>query len=136
MHTFTYSIHRASHILFSNFLLCVFNSIYHPRSIFLNLEVPEKIYSKKGEHMCPVDGYVCFRNSEHICGRVGKVRVVFLLEQPTFHSHTRTQTRIHMRRTSITIPACVPACVTYRSTHTHLCKDMHMHTLKYTHRVC
>lgn len=46
----------------------------HPRRIFVNLEVAEKIYSRKGEHMCPVDGYVCFRNSELICGRVGKVR--------------------------------------------------------------
>ncbi len=28
-----------------------------------------------GEHMCPEDGYVCFRNSELISGRLGKVRV-------------------------------------------------------------
>ena len=33
----------------------------------------EKIYSKKGEHMCPQDGFVAFRNSELICGRLGKV---------------------------------------------------------------
>lgn len=44
-----------------------------PRSIFVNLEIVEKIYTKKGEHMCPADGYVAFRNSELICGRVGKV---------------------------------------------------------------
>eukprot|EP00197_Chlamydomonas_leiostraca_P012021 CAMPEP_0202861128 /NCGR_PEP_ID=MMETSP1391-20130828/2625_1 /ASSEMBLY_ACC=CAM_ASM_000867 /TAXON_ID=1034604 /ORGANISM="Chlamydomonas leiostraca, Strain SAG 11-49" /LENGTH=1424 /DNA_ID=CAMNT_0049540457 /DNA_START=102 /DNA_END=4376 /DNA_ORIENTATION=+ len=41
--------------------------------IFVNLEIVEKIYTKKGEHMCPADGYVAFRNSELICGRVGKV---------------------------------------------------------------
>lgn len=45
-----------------------------PRSIFVNLEIVERVYSKKGEHMCPNDGYVCFRNSELVCGRLGKVR--------------------------------------------------------------
>jgi DNA-directed RNA polymerase III subunit RPC1 len=44
------------------------------RRVFVNLEMAEKIYSKKGQHMCPNDGYVAFRNSEHICGRIGKVR--------------------------------------------------------------
>ena len=39
----------------------------------MNLEIAERIYSKKGEHMCVNDGYVCFRNSELICGRMGKV---------------------------------------------------------------
>jgi len=24
------------------------------------------------EHMCPKDGYVCFRNSQLLCGRLGK----------------------------------------------------------------
>ena len=42
--------------------------------IFVNLEMAEKMYSKRGEHMCPLDGYVAFRNSELICGRLGKVR--------------------------------------------------------------
>jgi DNA-directed RNA polymerase III subunit RPC1 len=41
--------------------------------VFVNLEISEKIYSKKGQHMCPNDGYVCFRNSALICGRIGKV---------------------------------------------------------------
>lgn len=50
-----------------------------PRRIFLNLEVAEKSYSRQGLHMCPRDGYVCFRNSELICGRIGKVRG---LQQP------------------------------------------------------
>lgn len=40
--------------------------------IFLNLEMPEREYSKKGESMCPKDGWVVFRNSELICGRLGK----------------------------------------------------------------
>jgi hypothetical protein len=30
--------------------------------IFVNLETSEKIYTK-GEHLCPMDGFVCFRNS-------------------------------------------------------------------------
>lgn len=35
----------------------------HVRSpIYVNLELSEKIYTKKGEHMCLADGYVCFRN--------------------------------------------------------------------------
>lgn len=42
-------------------------------SIFINLEMAEKVYSKKGQHMCPNDGYVAFRNSELISGRLGKV---------------------------------------------------------------
>jgi len=32
----------------------------------------EREYSKKGESMCPKDGWVIFRNSELICGRLGK----------------------------------------------------------------
>ncbi|PNW84960.1 hypothetical protein CHLRE_03g165750v5 [Chlamydomonas reinhardtii] len=41
--------------------------------VFVNLEMAEKVYTKKGEHMCPNDGWVCFRNSELISGRLGKV---------------------------------------------------------------
>ncbi|KAJ8503700.1 hypothetical protein OPV22_004586 [Ensete ventricosum] len=39
--------------------------------VFLNLMVKEKIYTKS-ETMCPSDGYVYFRNSELICGQLGK----------------------------------------------------------------
>jgi DNA-directed RNA polymerase III subunit RPC1 len=39
----------------------------------VNLEMAEKVYSRKGEHMCINDGYVVFRNSELICGKLGKV---------------------------------------------------------------
>lgn len=41
--------------------------------IFVNVEMPERLYSKKGEHMCKNDGYICFRNSELLSGRIGKV---------------------------------------------------------------
>ncbi|MEW5309629.1 MAG: hypothetical protein WDW38_001506 [Sanguina aurantia] len=41
--------------------------------IFVNVEMAERIYSKQGEHMCPLDGYVAFRNSQLLCGRIGKV---------------------------------------------------------------
>lgn len=44
----------------------------HTRRIFLNFEMPEREYSKKGETMCPKDGWVCFRNSNLISGRLGK----------------------------------------------------------------
>ena len=39
--------------------------------VFVSLETQEKIY-KKDEHMCPMDGFVCLRNSELVCGRLGK----------------------------------------------------------------
>ena len=39
----------------------------------MNLELAEREYSKKGEHMCCKDGYVAFLNGELICGRLGKV---------------------------------------------------------------
>ena len=38
----------------------------------MNLEVPEKNYSKKGVSMCPNDGWVLFRNSELLSGNLGK----------------------------------------------------------------
>ncbi|PSR95151.1 DNA-directed RNA polymerase III subunit 1 like [Actinidia chinensis var. chinensis] len=40
--------------------------------VYLNLTVREKNYSKSGETMCPNDGFVYFRNSELICGQLGK----------------------------------------------------------------
>lgn len=40
--------------------------------VFVNLAGKEKIY-EKNETMCPRDGYVYFRNSELICGQLGKV---------------------------------------------------------------
>ena len=40
--------------------------------VYVNLETKEKIYTS-GDHMCPMDGYVCFRNSQLMCGRLGKV---------------------------------------------------------------
>lgn len=42
--------------------------------VFVNLVVTEKNYNKKADigSMCPTDGYVCFRNSELLCGQLGK----------------------------------------------------------------
>ena len=40
--------------------------------VFVNLEVPEKNYSKKGESMCMNDGWVILRNSELVSGNLGK----------------------------------------------------------------
>ena len=53
----------------------IFSMLIRPRAqdqVFVNLEVSEKNYSKKGKSMCPRDGYVCFQNSELICGQLGK----------------------------------------------------------------
>ena len=41
------------------------------RRVYVNLETKEKMYTS-GEHMCPADGWVCFRNSQLLCGRLGK----------------------------------------------------------------
>lgn len=39
----------------------------------MNLETKEKQYSADdSKHMCTKDGWVCFRNSELLCGRLGK----------------------------------------------------------------
>ena len=42
------------------------------RRVFVNLEGTERIYTKGAGPMCPRDGYVVFRNSELLCGRLGK----------------------------------------------------------------
>lgn len=41
-------------------------------SAFVNLELAERIYTQGRGPMCPRDGYVVFRNSELLCGRLGK----------------------------------------------------------------
>ena len=40
--------------------------------VFVNLEVPEKNYTKKNQTLCYNDGYVLFRNSELLSGNLGK----------------------------------------------------------------
>lgn len=40
--------------------------------IHINLETKEKIHLTGRAHTCPNDGFVCFRNSELLLGRVGK----------------------------------------------------------------
>ena len=42
------------------------------RRIQVNLETREKSHVVGRGCACPVDGYVCFRNSELLTGRVGK----------------------------------------------------------------
>jgi DNA-directed RNA polymerase III subunit RPC1 len=41
-------------------------------SVLVNLECAEKNYSKKGGPMCAKDGFVVFRNSEHLSGNMAK----------------------------------------------------------------
>jgi len=43
--------------------------------ISVNIEVKERNYSKRRESMCPSDGYVIIRNSELICGNLGKATI-------------------------------------------------------------
>ena len=38
----------------------------------MNLETEESVYCGHVESMCPNDGWVCFRNGELMCGRLGK----------------------------------------------------------------
>eukprot|EP00850_Spirogloea_muscicola_P020239 SM000210S06753 [mRNA] locus=s210:232591:242196:- [translate_table: standard] len=40
--------------------------------IFVTLSLAERNYSKEGESLCVNDGYVLFRNSELLCGQLGK----------------------------------------------------------------
>ena len=40
--------------------------------LFVNLETREKTYVKGTGVMCPMDGYVVFRQSELLAGRLGK----------------------------------------------------------------
>ncbi|KAF8067125.1 DNA-directed RNA polymerase III subunit RPC1 [Scenedesmus sp. PABB004] len=40
--------------------------------VFVDLELPEREYSKRGESMCPKDGWVLFRGSALLAGRLGK----------------------------------------------------------------
>ena len=47
------------------------NLIFHFSRVFVNLETSEKTY-KGNEYLDPMDGYVCFHNSELMCGRLGK----------------------------------------------------------------
>jgi len=43
------------------------------RRILVNLEtIEKKNYTKGRGQMCPSDGFVCFRNSELLTGRLGK----------------------------------------------------------------
>eukprot|EP00232_Nephroselmis_pyriformis_P008411 CAMPEP_0182876754 /NCGR_PEP_ID=MMETSP0034_2-20130328/14327_1 /TAXON_ID=156128 /ORGANISM="Nephroselmis pyriformis, Strain CCMP717" /LENGTH=1384 /DNA_ID=CAMNT_0025009559 /DNA_START=143 /DNA_END=4294 /DNA_ORIENTATION=- len=54
----------------------VFNVLVRPSActrVLINTECAEKTYSKMGRtHMCPMDGYVAFHNSELISGQLGK----------------------------------------------------------------
>ena len=40
--------------------------------VHVNLEVPEKNYTKRDASMCHNDGWVMFRNSELLSGNLGK----------------------------------------------------------------
>lgn len=54
----------------------VINVLLRPNresKVFVNTTVKEKFYSGKGEQMCHKDGWVIFKNSELMCGGLGKV---------------------------------------------------------------
>eukprot|EP00397_Hematodinium_sp_SG-2012_P002441 GEMP01002447.1.p1 GENE.GEMP01002447.1~~GEMP01002447.1.p1 ORF type:complete len:1261 (+),score=243.66 GEMP01002447.1:585-4367(+) len=54
----------------------VFSMMIRPNSktknVLVSLVVEERNYSGKGQSMCKNDGYVVFRNSELLCGNLGK----------------------------------------------------------------
>jgi len=53
----------------------VINVLLRPNresKVFVNTTVKEKFYSGKGEQMCIKDGWVIFKNSELLCGSLGK----------------------------------------------------------------
>ncbi|KAI3875305.1 hypothetical protein MKX03_000732 [Papaver bracteatum] len=53
----------------------LFSVLIRPRAqmrVYVNLIVAEKSYKQGKETLCPNEGYVYFRNSELICGQVGK----------------------------------------------------------------
>lgn len=41
-------------------------------TISVDVECAEKTYTRKGQFMCPADGWVCIRDSTLLCGNVGK----------------------------------------------------------------
>ena len=43
------------------------------RRLYVNLEAKEKTYVKNSGVLCPRDGFVVFRQSELLTGRLGKV---------------------------------------------------------------
>ncbi|KAF6146860.1 hypothetical protein GIB67_018513 [Kingdonia uniflora] len=57
----------------------LFSILVRPQAlmrVYINLTVLEKNYTY-GETMCPSDGFVYFRNSELVCGQLGKVTLGF-----------------------------------------------------------
>jgi DNA-directed RNA polymerase III subunit RPC1 len=53
----------------------VINLLIKPNAksnVLVNLELKERNYTGKGTYMCWKDGYVCFRNSELMCGNLAK----------------------------------------------------------------
>ncbi|KAI3995273.1 hypothetical protein MKX01_032075 [Papaver californicum] len=53
----------------------LFNVLIRPHAqmrVFVNLTVVEKTYMKGRDTLCPNEGFVYFRNSELICGQLGK----------------------------------------------------------------
>jgi DNA-directed RNA polymerase III subunit RPC1 len=58
--------------------------------ILVNLEtIEKKNYTKGRGHMCPSDGFVCFRNSELLTGRLGKATLGDGNKDGLFHVCTR-----------------------------------------------
>ena len=43
------------------------------QKVILNMSLKERNYTGKAETMCPKDGWVLFKNSELLCGALGKL---------------------------------------------------------------
>jgi len=72
------------------------------RRILVNLEtIEKKNYTKGRGHMCPSDGFVCFRNSELLTGRLGKATLGDGNKDGLFHVRLVSELRRLTRRTRL-----------------------------------
>ena len=72
---------------------------YPHRRILVNLEtIEKKNYTKGRGHMCPSDGFVCFRNSELLTGRLGKATLGDGNKDGLFHVRLLSELRLTVLR--------------------------------------
>ena len=65
------------------------------RRLYVNLEAKEKTYVKNSGVLCPRDGFVVFRQSELLTGRLGKVTLGGSNKSGLFQVRCRNQGMPH-----------------------------------------
>jgi hypothetical protein len=70
------------------------------------LETTEKVY-KGDEHMCFMDGFVCFHNSELVSGRLGKATLGGGNKSSLFQVHHRNDSKSPLGGTASALPNAV-----------------------------